>query len=228
MLVAPTTEEGMKESIRTTLTFLTEHMKDFTPMYTDAAYLKRIREYVAKWRWYLSHGYFKEPDNHLVKPPISWLYNLLVSHRSVNSLVSLLATPGLTPSTDAKNAADILMLKMNRITTYVEPLDIPSTFYLPPSDPKKTDQEGVPWAKSKSDAAKNFRKAHRTRQKELDSLKPEKKKPYEKTKEELKEYRKAKKDRRKHEKDTRAAIDKELVRMAKTEKRRQKEHGNKT
>ena len=228
MLTAPLTQTGRTDAIRETLTFLTEHMTDFTPLYTDEAYLKRIRKYVAQWRWYLSHGYFKDPEKHLEKPSVAWLYNICVSHRSINSLVSLLATPGLTPSSDAKNGADILMLKMSRITTYTEPKDIPSTFYLPPTDPRKTDQEGVPWAKSKSGAAKKFRKALMIRQKELDSKNPKKKTPYKKTPAELKDYLKAKKDRRKLEKDTRAAIDKELVRMAKTEQRRQKERGNKT
>lgn len=228
MLTAPLTEKGRTDSIRESLTFLTEHLQDFTPLYTDKAYQKKMREYVAQLRWYLSHGYFKDPEKHLEKPSVAWLYNLFVSHRSVNSLVSLLATPGLTPSTDAKNAADILMLKMSRIGTYTEPEDIPSTFYLPPADPRKTDQEGIPWAKSTSGGAKKWRKALRIRQKELDDLKPEKKKPYMKTPAELKAYLKAKKDRRKYEKDTRADIDKELVRMAKTEQRRQKERGNKT
>ena len=227
MLVAPQTEKGMKDEIRTILSFAADNLKAFTPLYTDTKYKRLITGYIATWRWYLSHGYWKEEEHRdRQKPPINWLYTLLTSHRSAASMVSLLATPGLTPSTDAKNAADILKLKLSRIETYVEPVEIPETFYLPPSDPKKTDQEGIPWAKSKSGAAKKYRKTLKIRADELKTLEP--KPRYEKTPAELKAYRKAKNDRREYERKTRADIDKELIRRTKSEQRRQKEHGNKT
>ena len=227
MLVAPITEESMKDNIRTILTFVSDNLKAFTPLYTDAAYKKKIRDHIATWRWYLSHGYWKdEEDRDRQKPPITWLYNLLIQHRSANSMVSLLATPGLTHNTDAKNAADLLMLKISRIDTYVEPVAIPPTFYLPPGDPKKTDQYGVPWAKSKSGAARKYRKTLKIRADEVKSLEPKPK--YTRTQQEIKDYLKAKNGRREYERKTRAANDKELVRRTKSEQRRQKEHGNKT
>ena len=140
---------------------------------------KTLRDLVSVWRWYLSHGHFVAPDEHLNqdKPPIGWLHNLLVSHRSVASLITLLAAPGITGSHDLTNNAGVLMYKLGRILTYTTVPEIPETFYLPPSDPKKTDQDGVPWKQSTTGAAKKWRyrlkKEREDRESLLDKPKPE-------------------------------------------------------
>ena len=167
-------EELQKEECREILTFLKDNIKNLTPLHFDTKRKEQLIEYVSIWRFLISHSYFEAPYEHLNKdkPPIGWLHNLLVSHRDVPGLITLLAAPGVRQSMDLKNGADILMLKLSRITSYVTPPVIPKTFYLPPGDPKKTDQEGISWKKSPSDAAKNYRARLRSEAKAKESLLP--------------------------------------------------------
>lgn len=163
-----------KEEVREILIFVTDHIEDLTPLHFDDKRKAQLTEYVSLWRWLISHGYYEKPNEHLNKdkPPIGWLHNLLVSHRSVTDLITLLAAPRVKQSADLKNGSDILMLKMSRILSYSTPQEIPETFYLPPSDPKKTDQEGIPWKKSKSKAAKKWWLRIRQEEKAREALRP--------------------------------------------------------
>ena len=167
-------EELQKEECREILTFLKDNIKNLTPLHFDTKRKEQLIEYVSIWRFLISHSYFEAPYEHLNKdkPPIGWLHNLLISHRDVPGLITLLAAPGVRQSMDLKNGADILMLKLSRITSYVTPPVIPKTFYLPPDDPKKTDQDGIPWKQSPSDAAKNWRFWKTKAKKEKESLLP--------------------------------------------------------
>ena len=229
--------EQQKTEIREILAFVKDNIRNLTPLHFDAKRKKVLREHVSVWRWYVSHGYFEEKDDPLNrdKPPISWLHNLLVSHRAVRYLITLLAAPGVTESFDLKNGADILMLKMSRILTYSTPQEIPSTFYLPPSDPKKTDQYGVPWAKSDSKAAKKWRIRLKSDAKARKSLQP-KPKPVlseQEARERAEEYLAVKNAQRKVERDRRDAAKEDADRRYEAEKREEEKRrleklGNKT
>ena len=202
-------EEVQIEEMRTILVFLTDNIKNLTPLHFDNKKKKTLRGLVSLWRWYISHGYFEEPNEHINedKPPIGWLHNLLVSHRSVSSLITLLAAPGITGGSDVTNGSGILMYKLGRILTYTTVPEIPATFYLPPSDPKKTDQDGVPWKQSKTGAAKKWRYRLKKEREDRESLLP-KPKPemseeerVRKTKEHLKKKNERRKAERKHRQD---------------------------
>lgn len=228
-------EDTQIEEMRTILGFLADNIKNLTSLHFDKKNKKTLRDLVSVWRWYLSHGHFVAPNEDLNqdKPPIGWLHNLLVSHRSVSSLITLLAAPGITGSHDLTNNAGVLMYKLGRVLTYTTVTDIPKTFYLPPSDPKKTDQDGVPWKQSKTGAAKKWRyrlkKEREDRESLLDKPKPEmsEEERVRKTKEYLrkKDERRAKvkKDRQDAEDD---ADRRHKLDQAEEKKRRKKRLGN--
>ncbi len=172
-------EETQIEEMRTILAFLADNIKNLTSLHFDKKIKTTLRGLVTIWRWYVSHGYFKPPHESLNadKPPIGWLHNLLVSHRSVSQLITLLAAPGVSGGSDVTNGSGVLRYKLGRILTYTTVPEIPKTFYLPPSDPKKTDQDGTPWKQSKSGAARKWRwrlkKEREDRESLLDKPKPE-------------------------------------------------------
>lgn len=167
-------EEVQIEEMRTILGFLADNIKNLTPLHFDNKKKKALRDLVSVWRWYISHGYFEEPNEHINedKPPIGWLHNILMSYRSVSSLITLLAAPGIPGGSDVTNGAGVLMFKLGRILTYTTVPEIPKTFYLPPSDPKKTDQDGVPWKQSKTGAAKKWRYRLKKERSDRESLLP--------------------------------------------------------
>lgn len=169
--------EQHKTEIREILSFVVDNIKDLTPLHFNKEKKKTLRDHVKVWRFFLSHTFFDEPfeDLNKDKPPLSWLHNLLISHRSVRDLITLLAAPGVRESMDLKNGADILMLKLRRITSYTAPLSIPNTFYLPLGDPKKTDQYGVPFKDSLSRAAVKWRRRLSDEAAARESLEPEEK-----------------------------------------------------
>lgn len=169
--------EQHKTEIREILAFVVDNIKDLTPLHFDNERKKTLRDHTKIWRFFISHTFFDEPHAHLNKdkPPLSWLHNLLISHRSVKNLITLLAAPGVTESMDLKNGADILMLKMSRILSYTAPLHIPNTFYLPLGDPDKTDQYGVPFKDSLSRAAVKWRRRLSDEAAAKESLEPEEK-----------------------------------------------------
>ena len=223
--------EQQKTEMREILAFVTDNIKNLTPLHFDKERKKELRKHVKIWRFYISHSYFEPPNEHLNedKPPFSWLHNLLVSHRAVNGLITLLAAPGVTESMDLKNGADILMLKMSRITSYVTAKEIPRTFYLPPGDPKKTDQYGVSWKTSKSSAAKKWRKRLSDEAAERESLRPELKPVLseKETQERGERYLKVKNAQRKAEREKRQLAKEDADRRYEDEKRRLKKNGNK-
>ena len=227
-------EEQQIEEMRTILTFLADNIKNLTPLHFDNKSKKTLRDLVSLWRWHMSHGYFEAPNEHLNadKPPIGWLHQLLVSYRSVSSLITLLAAPGITNSHDLTNNAGVLMYKLGRILTYTTVPEIPATFYLPPSDPKKTDQDGVPWKQSKSGAAKKWRyrlkKDREAKESLLDKPKPEMSE--EEAERKRKDFLKRKNERRKEERERRQeasdAADRQYeIDKAEEKKRRKKKLG---
>ena len=208
-------DEEMMSDIRQTLAFVTDNINNLTPLHFNAAKRKRIKEHITIWRWYLSHGYFEPPNEALNadKPPISWLYSLLVEPRAVKYLITLLAAPGVTDSSDLRNGADILMLKLSRIASYASQQPIPATFYLPDGDPKKTDQYGVLWGKSKAKAAVKYRKRLRQEKRDKESILP-KPKPIMSEKErkaKTKAYLQHKNAQRKAEREKREALKSESL-----------------
>jgi hypothetical protein len=169
--------EQHKTEIRDILSFVVDNIKALTPLHFNKEKKTLLRDQVKIWRFFLSHTFFDEPfeDLNADKPPLSWLHNLLISHRSVKDLITLLAAPGVRESMDLKNGADILMLKLSRITSYTAPLSIPNTFYLPLGDPKKTDQYGIPFKDSLSRAAEKWRRRLSDEAAAKESLEPEEK-----------------------------------------------------
>ena len=226
--------EQHKTEIREILSFVVDNIKALTPLHFDKEKRKTLRDDVKVWRFFLSHTFFDEPFEHLNKdkPPLSWLHNLLISHRSVKDLITLLAAPGVRESMDLKNGADILMLKMSRITSYTAPLHIPNTFYLPLGDPDKTDQYGVPFKDSLSRAAVKWRRRLSDEAAAKESLEPEEKPVMseEEKKERTKAYLENKNAQREAERDRRQAASDDADRRYEQEKReeekRRKKLGN--
>jgi hypothetical protein len=227
--------EQHKTEIREILAFVVDNIKDLTPLHFNKEKRKILRDHVKIWRFFISHTFFDEAnaDLNADKPPLSWLHNLLISHRSLNNLITLLAAPGVTESMDLKNGADILMLKMSRILSYSAPLSIPNTFYLPLGDPDKTDQYGVPFKDSLSRAAVKWRRRLSDEAAARESLEPEEKvvmsekEKREKSKADLK----AKNAQRKAERDRRQAATDDADRRyeqekREDEKRRKEKYGN--
>lgn len=228
-------EDTQIEEMRTILGFLADNIKNLTPLHFDKKSKKTLRDLVSIWRWYLSHGHFVAPNEHLNadKPPIGWLHNMLVSHRSVSSLITLLAAPGITGSHDLTNNAGVLMYKLGRVLTYTTVTDIPKTFYLSPSDPKKTDQDGVPWKHSKTGAAKKWRyrlkKEREDRESLLDKPKPEmsEEERARKTRQYLRKKDKRRAEVKKHRQDAEDDADRRhKLDQAEEKKRRKKRLGN--
>ena len=213
-LLQPLTEPGMKEKVREILTFVEGHIDALTPLYFTDADRETLRDNIAMWRWYLSHGYFKKPDQKLQKPPISWLYNIMVSHRAVTDLVSRLAAPAAKPTLPLQGDSEILMIKLSRIRSYVKEEPVPKTFYLAPDHPDKTDQMGIPFSVSSSRAAIKWRKRKDKARKAKESLVP---KPKPELSEEerdkiAKKYLKEKNKQRADERKRRADAKKEAAR----------------
>lgn len=222
--------EQQKTEMREILEFITDNIKNLTPLHFNKEQKKKLRKDVKIWRFYISHSYFESPNEHLNedKPPFSWLHNLLISHRSVTGLITLLAAPGVKESMDLKNGADILMLKMSRILSYVTAKDIPRTWYLPPGDPKKTDQYGVPWKQSKSKAAKKWRKRLSDEAAERESLRPEPKPVLSEreARERGERHLKEKNAQRKAERERRQSAREDADRRYEDERRRLKKNGS--
>ena len=227
-------EESQIEEMRTILAFLADNIKNLTPLHFDKKDKKALRGLVSIWRWYISHGYFEEPNESLNadKPPIGWLHNLLVSHRSMSMLVTLLAAPGVTGGSDVTNGAGILGYKIGRILTYTTVPEIPATFYLPPSDPKKTDQDGTPWKQSKTGAARKWRwrlkKEREDKESLLDKPKPamSEEERVRKTKEHLKKKNKRRAEVKKHRQEAEDDADRRhKIAQDEEKKRRQKRLG---
>ena len=67
----------MKESIRANLKMIEENIDRFHPHALKFIDKKEVKKYIAIWRWYVSHDYFKDthpkPEGDHSKPPINWL-----------------------------------------------------------------------------------------------------------------------------------------------------------
>ena len=67
----------MKESIRANLKMIEENIDRFHPHALKFIDKKEVKKYIAIWRWYVSHSYFKDthpkPEGSHSKPPINWL-----------------------------------------------------------------------------------------------------------------------------------------------------------
>ena len=67
----------MKESIRANLKMIEDNIDRFHPHALKFIDKKEVKKYIAIWRWYVSHDYFKDthpkPEGDHSKPPINWL-----------------------------------------------------------------------------------------------------------------------------------------------------------
>ena len=67
----------MKESIRANLKMIEDNINRFHPHALKFIDKKEVKKYIAIWRWYVSHDYFKDthpkPEGDHSKPPINWL-----------------------------------------------------------------------------------------------------------------------------------------------------------
>ena len=163
-------EDTIKEELRKQLQHIEDCLPAFTSLYFTVEEKALITEQLSTWRWYISHGWFPKPFQECKKPPLSWLLQELLAFPRVWDSACLLAAPGLPNSLNLEQAAETLKHQMRRITAYPGEIPpIPSTFNLPKSDPRKTDQYGVPWAKSECEAARNWRKSQAKTSRELEA-----------------------------------------------------------
>jgi len=162
MIQQPKTEDTMRDEMRLLLKTLDENLNNLTDRYFSDEDRETLKEQIGVWRWYLSHGYFPKGYEHLntpeSKPSFQYLYNLMTTGRAMRDLIALCAAPLAKDSLDLRYGSDYLKMVISRILVYQEPIPIPKSFYLPLEHPNKTDQEGIPWAKSTCDAAKKWRK----------------------------------------------------------------------
>ena len=94
----------MKDKIRTNLKMIEENLPRFNDLSSKFLNKKKIRKQISVWRWYISHGYFKDghpkPEGINSNPPISWLYSKLQGQtvplaRDIGTCISPVVESGL-------------------------------------------------------------------------------------------------------------------------------------
>jgi len=90
------TEAEYVAKCREVLDFLDKNLSSLTPLHFNKKHRQQLKEHISVWRWYLSHSYFKAPNDDRntpdTKPPVQYLYNLLFSGpRNVPALITLCA-----------------------------------------------------------------------------------------------------------------------------------------
>ena len=173
MTEEPVTETPIEKSQKEELRQILEHIDNCIPALTSLHFTdeekEMLKQQISLWRWYISHGWFPKPFQEKNKPPLSWLLQQLKAFPNIWICVSKLAAPDMPDSLDLEQSAAVLKHQLRRITEYPgDPVPIPTTFFLPFSDPKKTDQSGIPWAKSECAAAKKWRKAQAKKAREFE------------------------------------------------------------
>lgn len=114
----------MKDEIRTNLKMIEEHIPQFNDLSLRFIDKKKIRKLTSVWRWYVSHGYFKEghpkPEGIASNPPIGWLHAQLKGQtvplaRDIGRCIA----PYIESSIMTEHAARRIMNRLGSITGYV-------------------------------------------------------------------------------------------------------------
>ncbi len=116
----------MKDMIRTNLKMLEDnldHFNDYSLQFCDK---KAIKRHISVWRWYVSHGYFKDehpqPEGIASNPPIPWLNGELIGRSTpIYRDIALCIEPVVNSSLMTEQAARRIMNRLSMIHAYVTP-----------------------------------------------------------------------------------------------------------
>ena len=212
----------MKEQIRTNLKLLEDNMPHFNDLSLQFIDKKKVRRHISVWRWFISHGYFKDghprPEGIASNPPIEWLNSHLQGQTvPLTKDIGSCTTPHIQSGLMTEHAARRIMNRLGCITNYVseEAAKQSQQDHRDREDKKVKDRRRA--AKTRVDRKAERKEEHkRFIDKEGSRLGKERKK---KKKDERKQYKQALDARKKavHEKAVR-----ELSKMKKAMKERSK------
>jgi hypothetical protein len=114
----------MKESIRKNLKMLEENLPMFNSHACQFIDKKVIKKFISIWRWYVSHGYFKEkhpqPKGLSSNPPIPWLNGQLIGQTTPLARdIGICIEPVVSSAIQTEGAARRIMNRLNMIYGYV-------------------------------------------------------------------------------------------------------------
>lgn len=118
----------VKEKIRTNLKMLEENLPNFNDYALQFIDPEETRKRISDWRWYVSHGYFKEdqrsPEFPASNPPLTWLHAQLQGQTTpLSKDIGLCIQPVVFSSIMTEGAARRIHDRLNMIWHHVSAED---------------------------------------------------------------------------------------------------------